>query len=230
MKKILALLMTLFMGLIGFAACSSNDSGNGSNTGNSSNSGNTGSSSNSGNTGNTGNGNTGNNNVDLEGRQYITHFDGYTQCIVFPCATFQSSIFEGGRVINDWITDSKYVSEGTGSIKVSLREGWVNWYKGKIAANNGFVSNITDINGAKKISLDVYNPENKEIDVTIDIESTSNVLVTVSQTCQPKSWTTVSTEIEGKDYATVSWYSITLKNNVDSDVFTVYLDNFYLEF
>lgn len=204
MKKIVLFFLTIVTSLIVFCGCIPNN-GNGSN-----------SSSNSGNIGN-------------DSKKYITHFDGYNQCIIFPAATWQTSLYEGGRVINDWIVDPQYVSEGEGSIQVSLMEGYVNWYKGKIAANN-FVSNITDINGAKRISLDVYNDSDKEIEVTIGVESISEIMFSVSKICPSKQWTTISTEIEQQTYGIVSWYSIKMENKTDNEVFTVYMDNFYLEF
>ena len=108
-------------------------------------------------------------------------------------------------------------------------EGYVNWYKGKIQADN-FVSSITDINGAKKISLDVYNPSDKDIEVTVGVESISEIMFSVSKICPSKQWTTISTEIEQQTYGIVSWYSIKLENKTDNEVFTVYMDNFYLEF
>lgn len=204
MKKILLFLLTILMGLMASCSCAPN---NGDGSGNSSTGG----------------------NVENNNRKYITHFDGYNQCIIFPAATFQTSLYEGGRVINDWIVDPQYISEGEGSIQVSLMEGYVNWYKGKIQADN-FVSSITDINGAKKISLDVYNPSDKDIEVTVGVESISEIMFSVSKICPSKQWTTISTEIEQQTYGIVSWYSIKLENKTDNEVFTVYMDNFYLEF
>ena len=166
-------------------------------------------------------------------KQYITNFDGYNQCILFPAVAWDTTLHAGGNVINDWNTDMGYVSEGTGSIKVNAykpAENGAYWYKGRIEANNGFVSSITDINGAKKISLDICNPGETAIEVTLEIESASQAMVSVSKICEPMQWTTVSTAIEAGDYDIVNWYSITLRNTQTDESFTVFMDNFYLEF
>lgn len=166
-------------------------------------------------------------------RKYITHFDGYNQCIIFPAVTWDTTLHDGGKVINDWNVDKGFVSEGAGSIKVSVNEKASDdtyWYKGRIEANNGFVSSITDLNGATEISLDVCNPNNVTIEVTIEIESASATMISVTKSCLPRQWTTVSTIIEENDYDIVNWYSITLKNTTNKEPFTVYMDNFHIIF
>ena len=215
MKKIWALVMTFIIALFSFVACDCTNLGNSGLSGGSS-----GSSSNSG-------------LVDGQTKQYITHFDGYNQCIVFPAVAWDTTLHKGGKVVNDWNTDMRYVSEGTGSIKVSMHEPAQDktyWYKGRIEANNGFVSSITDINDATGIFLDICNPSDKTIEVTIEIESASTAMVSVAKDCLPGQWTTVSTTIEEANYDIVNWYSITLKNKTDNETFTVYMDNFYLTF
>ena len=222
MKKVGALVLASMIALCGFAACDSDNSSESSSRPSGSGQGSSSQSSPGQ-----------NNDVVIEdgNRLYITHFDGYNQCILFPSVAWDKTLHEGGKVINDWNTDTRYVSEGMGSIKVNVyqpAEDESYWYKGRIEANNGFVSSLPNINGIEGISLDICNPSGKDIEVTIEIESASQVMVSVTETCASGQWTTVSTQIPNGNYDIVSWYSITLKNIVDNEPFTVYMDNFYL--
>lgn len=211
MKKIILFFLAILTGVIAFCGCATNN-GNGSGNG--------------GNIGGSG----------ASNRKYITHFDGYTQCIVYPAVKWgYGNLYEGGTVINDWIVDPQYVKEGTGSIKVSMNEkasDGTYWYTGKICSKN-HVSNWQDITGAKKISLDVYNPENKPLDVSIEIRSATQTMLSVKKTCTAGVWTTVNMGIPNGNYDLVAWYAIKLENTNQADKnqpFTVYMDNFYLEF
>ena len=174
--------------------------------------------------------------------EYITHFDGYNQCVIFPATRWSTHLYEGGTVVNDWIDGEEYpqfVKEGSGSIKVSMFTPAGNydnpygdgnyWYTGKIESQNIY-SKIVDVNGATRVSLDVYNPEDKEIVVTVEIRSATETMISATAVCAPKQWTTVATDIEGKKYDNVTWYAIKMENKVDKRPFTLYLDNFYLEF
>lgn len=204
MKKANAIVLALLFGAFGFASCKSSN-------------------------------NTGNNAIN-DSKKYITHFDGYSQCLVFPAMKWgYGNLYEGGTVINDWIIDPQYVSEGTGSIKVSMNEAALDgtyWYTGKCEADNWY-SQLKDINGAKKVSLDVYNPENKPLDVSIELRSATAIMLSVTKTCNAGIWTTVDMEIPSGNYDYVLWYAIKLENTNQEDKkqpFTVYMDNFYLEF
>ena len=171
------------------------------------------------------------NNDNTSTRKYITHFDNYEDCILLPASGWigENLYVTEGKVTNEWNQeDTQYISEGIGSIKVRLLDGY-SCYSGRIRANN-YRTQVYNINGATKISLDVYNPESKPIDVTIDVESASGIMFSVSESCQPGQWTTVATDIESKTYDNVRNYKITLKNNVDGKPFTLYLDNFYVDF
>ena len=221
MKKVGALALATLMMFGGFAACKNDDSSESSSGQNNSSQ------------SSSGQNDPGQNKTEIEdgNKLYITHFDGYNQCILFPSVAWDKTLHEGGKVINDWNTDTRYVSEGMGSIRVNVyqpAEDGSYWYKGRIEANNGFVSSLPNINGLESISLDICNPSNKDIEVTIEIESASQVMISVTEMCLSGTWTTVSTQIPEGNYDIVSWYSITLKNVVDNEAFTVYMDNFYL--
>lgn len=174
-------------------------------------------------------------------RKYITTFDDYQSCVILPNCIWEYGVQSVGKSKNVWNQEkTEYISEGKGSIEVNLLEG--NSYTGNIDANN-IVSNIIDINGAKKISLDVYNPCSYPLNVTVavktaDLEAGQNPpktkdMVSMSQTCAPGQWTTVSKAIPvpQEKYATVKYYSITITNNTgNGELYTVYLDNFYIDF
>ena len=162
-------------------------------------------------------------------KKYISTFDWYKDCLVIPVSAWMGHLVEEGLIETEWNQEkTEYISEGKGSCRVTTREGTTK-YKGHIMTNSELVA-VDDINGAKLLSLDVYNPENKEISVSIDVVCGSKTVISVTKTCAAKQWTTVSTPIEDVSYDKVKFYTLTLENKVDEDTFTLYLDNFYVEF
>ena len=162
-------------------------------------------------------------------KKYISTFDWYRDCLVIPVSSWTGHLVEEGLIETEWNQEQKeYISEGVGSCRVTTREGTTR-YKGYIMTNSEVVP-IDNINGAHKISLDVYNPGNIAIDVSIDIVCGSKTVLSMSKTCVAKKWTTVSATFENVSYDKVKSYVLTLENKVNDSTFTVYLDNFYVEF
>jgi hypothetical protein len=179
------------------------------------------------------NNNSGGNQIQQENRAYITHFDNYHECVLFPTFfhgnyNWGFNAYNEGSAETDWnITKKEYISEGSGSLYFRTLEG--NFYVANIDANN-YLSQYYDINGAKKISLDIYNPSNVPIRATMDVKSAEETMFSFSAVCMPNSWTVLSQDIEQRNYEYVDTYTLTLKNEMDSNTFELYLDNFYLEF
>jgi hypothetical protein len=162
-------------------------------------------------------------------KKYISTFDWYRDCLVIPVSSWMGHLVEEGLIETEWNQEQKaYISEGVGSCRLTTREETTR-YKGYLMTNSELVP-INDINGATLISLDVYNPESFSIDVSIEIICGSQTVVSVTKACAAKGWTTVSAAIDEKTYDTVKAYALTLENKVSDSTFTVYLDNFYLEF
>ena len=162
-------------------------------------------------------------------KKYISTFDWYKDCLIIPVTSWMGHLVEEGLIETEWNQEKlEYIREGKGSCRVSMREGSTR-YKGYMMANSEVVP-LDDINGATCISLDVYNPESIAIDVSVEIVCGSKTVVTASKTCAAKAWTTVSATIENGTYDKVKSYVLTLENKVNEDTFTLYLDNFYIEF
>jgi hypothetical protein len=162
-------------------------------------------------------------------KKYISTFDWYKDCLVIPVSSWMGHLVEEGLIETEWNQEeAAYISEGIGSCRVTTREGTTR-YKGYMMTNSEVVP-IDDINGASLISLDVYNPEKIAIDVSIDIVCGSKTVVSIKKSCAPKQWTTVSATIKEGTYDKVKAYVLTLENKVNTDTFTVYLDNFYVEY
>lgn len=162
-------------------------------------------------------------------KKYISMFDSYRDCLIIPVTSWMGHLVEEGLIETEWNQEKNvYIREGLGSCRVTTREATTR-YKGHIMANSEIVS-VKDINGAKLISLDVYNPENITIDVSIDVICGSKAAISVTKSCPAKQWTTISAVIEEKSYDKVKSYVLTLENKVSDSTFTLYLDNFYVEF
>lgn len=164
---------------------------------------------------------------------YITHFDNYHECLVFPTffhggPNWPYNEYNEGSAETDWNQkDKEYISEGEGSLYFRLLEG--TFYIANIDANN-YLTQYYDINGAKRISIDIYNPEQIPIHATIDVKSSEETMFSFDVVCMPESWTTLETDIEQRLYDYVDTYSLTLKNETNDNTFELYLDNFYLLF
>jgi hypothetical protein len=162
-------------------------------------------------------------------KQYISTFDWYRDCLVIPVTSWTGHLVEEGLIETEWNQEeTAYISEGVGSCRVTTREATTR-YKGYIMTNSEVVS-VNDINGATLISLDVYNPGNVAIDVSVDVVCGLKTVVSAKQTCGAKGWTTVSATIEEGTYDKVKSYALTLENKVNDETFTLYLDNFYVEY
>lgn len=162
-------------------------------------------------------------------KKYISTFDWYKDCLVIPVSSWMGHLVEEGLIETEWNQEkTAYISEGKGSCRVTTREGTTR-YKGYIMTNSEVVP-INDINGAKLISLDVYNTEDVAIDVSLDVVCGSKTVISAKKNCLPKQWTTVSAVVKEGSYDKVKSYVLTLENKVNTDTFTLYLDNFYLEF
>jgi hypothetical protein len=163
-------------------------------------------------------------------KKYISTFDWYRDCLIIPVSSWVGPLVEEGLIETEWNQEkTEYISQGKGSCRVTTREGSTR-YRGHMMTNSELVP-IDDINGATLVSLDVYNTENFAIDVSIEIICGAQTVVSVTKTCAPKSWTTVSSTIEQEEeFDWVNSYVLTLENKVNDQTFTLYLDNFYLLF
>lgn len=168
-----------------------------------------------------------------ENRAYISNFDNYHQCLLFPTFfhgnyNWSTNAYNEGNAETDWnVTKKEYISEGEGSLYFRTLDG--NFYIANIDANN-YLSQYYNINGAKKLSLDIYNPGTVPIRATMEVKSAEGTMFSFSAVCMPNCWTVLSEEIEQRSYEYVDTYTLTLRNETDNNTFQLYFDNFYLVF
>lgn len=162
-------------------------------------------------------------------KKYISTFDWYRDCLVIPVSSWTGHLVEEGLIETEWNQEkTEYISEGLGSCRVTTREGTTK-YKGYIMTNSEVVP-VNDINGAKYISLDIYNPEKFAINVSLEVVCGSKTVVSGTESCVSKQWTTLLIPINEGSYDKVKSYVLTLENKVNDSTFTLYLDNFYVKF
>lgn len=165
-------------------------------------------------------------------KKFISHFDCYDDMVI----CYLAYAGPGPRPYNQTLgaaqlklnTDKQYISEGKASMRVQVQ--MLNHFKTMIYADN-FVEKLTDIDGAKRISIDVFNPSDKQIEFTVDVQTLKGATVLHTQAvCVPGAWTTVSGTFENNVTDSVRLFSMEMRNTTDNETFAVYLDNFFLDF
>lgn len=175
--------------------------------------------------------------------KFISAYDTYNDCKIayIPDISHGDAIDGGyGSAVLSINRNAEYIKQGNGSLKI---ETLTPFLKQKIDAYN-YNSQVNQAKNAKKISIDVYNPNSQTIDFAIEVRSTeadmiagedgekTDLLLAVRMECAPNAWTTVSaefTENVWKNDVEIYRYWLLMENTAD-EVFSLYLDNFYVEY